>query len=166
MLAGDFDEFGVEVRDEDLFFVVAGFGDDAAERVGDEAASPELEAGVRGVVAGAFEVDGFGVAVGGGALKMTSPYSWPTRLTAQTKTPLAMAWARCTVCQASYWAVAELVFFGGVPADGGGEEEDLGAAQGGEAGAFGVPLVPADQRTDGAVAWFRMEWKPRSPGVK
>ena len=44
MLAGYFDEFGVEVGDEDLFFVVAGFGEDAAEGVGDEAASPELEA--------------------------------------------------------------------------------------------------------------------------
>ena len=48
MLAGDFDEFGVEVGDEDLFFVVAGLGEDAAEGVGDEAAAPELDAGVRG----------------------------------------------------------------------------------------------------------------------
>ncbi len=44
MLAGYFDEFGVEVGDEDLFFVVAALGDDAAEGVGDEAASPELDA--------------------------------------------------------------------------------------------------------------------------
>src|SRR6202041_104535 len=45
---------------------------------------------------------------------------------------------------------AELFLFGGVPADGGGEEEDFGAAEGGEAGAFGVPLVPADEGADGA----------------
>jgi hypothetical protein len=52
VLAGYFDEFGIEVGDEDLFFVVAGFGEDAAEGVGDEAASPELEAGCGRVVAG------------------------------------------------------------------------------------------------------------------
>ncbi len=44
MLAGDLDEVGVEVGDQDLFFVVAGFGEDAAEGVGDEAATPELDA--------------------------------------------------------------------------------------------------------------------------
>ena len=45
---------------------------------------------------------------------------------------------------------AELFFLGRVPADGGGEEEDFGSAEGGEAGAFGIPLVPADESTDGA----------------
>ena len=37
-----------------------------------------------------------------------------------------------------------LYFFGWVPADGGREEEDFGSVQGGEAGGFGVPLVPAN----------------------
>ena len=45
MLAGDLDEVGVEVGDEDLFFVVRCLCEDAAEGVGDEAASPELDAG-------------------------------------------------------------------------------------------------------------------------
>ncbi len=35
---------------------------------------------------------------------MTSPCSWPTRLTAQTKTPLAMAWARWMAFHAEYCA--------------------------------------------------------------
>ena len=39
---------------------------------------------------------------------------------------------------------AELVLLGGVPADGGGEKKGFGSAEGGEAGAFGVTLVPAD----------------------
>ena len=43
VLAGDFDEFGVEVGDEDLFFVVGGLGEDAAEGVGDEGATPKFE---------------------------------------------------------------------------------------------------------------------------
>ncbi len=50
---------------------------------------------------------------------------------------------------------AELFFFGGVPADGGGEEEDFGSAEGGEAGAFGIPLVPADESADGALRGLR-----------
>ena len=65
VLAGDFDEFGVQVGDQDLFFVVAGLGEDAAEGVGDEAATPELDAGCGCVVAGAVEFYGGGVAVGG-----------------------------------------------------------------------------------------------------
>ena len=47
---------------------------------------------------------------------------------------------------------AELGFFGGVPADGGGVEEGFGAHEGGDAGGFGVPLIPADEGADGAVA--------------
>ena len=42
-----------------------------------------------------------------------------------------------------------------MPADGGGEEENLGSAEGGEAGAFGIPLVPADQGADGALGSLR-----------
>ena len=38
-----------------------------------------------------------------------------------------------------------------MPADGGGEEEGLGTFEGGDAGTFGVPLVPADEGADGAV---------------
>ena len=43
---------------------------------------------------------------------------------------------------------AELFLFGGVPADSGGEEEGFCAFEGGDAGAFGVPLVPADESAD------------------
>jgi len=57
VLAGGFDEGGVEGGGEDLFLVVPGLGEDAAEGVGDEAAAPELEAGGGGVVAGAGEGD-------------------------------------------------------------------------------------------------------------
>jgi ubiquinone/menaquinone biosynthesis C-methylase UbiE len=42
VLAGDFDEFGIEVGDEDLFLVVRCLGEDAAEGVGDEAATQDL----------------------------------------------------------------------------------------------------------------------------
>ena len=38
-----------------------------------------------------------------------------------------------------------LFFFRGVPADGGGEEEDFGTLEGRHARGFGVPLVPADE---------------------
>ncbi len=49
--------------------VVAGFGEDAAEGIGYEAASPELDAGCGCVVARAVEFDRGGVAVGGGGFK-------------------------------------------------------------------------------------------------
>src|SRR5215469_18706646 len=44
---------------------------------------------------------------------------------------------------------SEFLFFRWVPADGGGKEEDLGAFERGEACAFGVPLVPPHERSDG-----------------
>ena len=48
---------------------MAGFGENAAEGVGYEAATPELDAGLRGVVARAVEFDGGWVAVGGSRLE-------------------------------------------------------------------------------------------------
>ena len=45
---------------------------------------------------------------------------------------------------------AVLRFLRGMPADGGGIEQDVRAAQRGEARGFGIPLVPADQRRDAA----------------
>ena len=79
-----------------------------------------------------------------------SPVSCPTRLTTATYTPLAMAWARWMVRQASCCDCAELGFLRGMPADGGGIEQDLGALQRGQARAFRIPLVPADQRAHAA----------------
>jgi hypothetical protein len=64
--------------------------------------------------------------------------------------PLAMACARWMVCQASTCCSAVLRFFGRVPADGGGVEEDVGALEGGEARAFGIPLIPAHEDADAA----------------
>lgn len=94
VLTGDLDQLGIEVGDEDLFLVVAGLGDDAAEGVGDEAASPELEAGLRVWSPGPWSSSVAGLPSAAMTLNFTSPCSWPTRLTAQAKTPLAMAWAR------------------------------------------------------------------------
>ena len=71
-----------------------------------------------------------------------------------------MAWARWMVRQASCWDWPNSAFSGGMPADGGGVEQDLGALQGGQAGAFGIPLVPADQRAhaaDGGVEGAKAE---------
>ena len=42
--------------------------------------------------------------------------------------------------------LAELGFLRGMPADGRGIKQNLGALQRGQARAFGIPLVPADQR--------------------
>ena len=59
VLAGDFGEFGVDFSHEDGFRIVGGFGENATERVGDEGASPELEAGcLVGLVEDAVDADG------------------------------------------------------------------------------------------------------------
>ena len=46
---------------------------------------------------------------------------------------------------------APLFFFRRMPADGGGIEEHVRALQGGKARALGIPLIPADQRSDRAL---------------
>ena len=69
-----------------------------------------------------------------------------------------MAWLRWIVSHASCWRCAVLAFLAGMPADGGGIEEDLRAAQRGEARRLGIPLVPADADADPAV--------PRLPGAE
>ena len=57
-----------------------------------------------------------------------------------------MAWERWMVCHASYCAAPKALFFRRMPADGGGIKEQVGAAQGGDARRFRIPLVPTDQR--------------------
>src|SRR5437588_10905853 len=47
---------------------------------------------------------------------------------------------------------AEFSFLARVPADGGGVEQDTGSFQGGETRRFRVPLVPANQGADAAMA--------------
>ena len=113
--------------------VVRRLRDDAAERIGEEAAAPEFEARPAGTIAAdvavlvadaihARDVDAVGDGVG------------------------ALNGLPGIVLRR-----AELVFLRRMPADGGGIEEDLGALQRGEARAFGIPLVPADERADAAV---------------
>ena len=62
--------------------------------------------------------------------------------------------------------VAVLGLLRGVPADGGGVEEDLRACRAREAGALGEPLVPADQHADLGRRRVSQARKPVSPGVK
>ena len=59
---------------------------------------------------------------------------------------------------------AVLCLLGRVPADGGRVEEDRRAPQRGEPRAFGVPLVPADQRPDAARAQCRRPGSRGRPG--
>ena len=67
-----------------------------------------------------------------------------------------MAWLRWIVSQASCCWRPYCAFSAGVPADGGGVKKHLRAAQGGEPGGLGIPLIPADADADGGM--------PRVPG--
>ncbi len=144
---------------------MTGLAYDAAEGVGYEAAAPEFEAGCGGVVAGTAELYGGWVAVGGGGLEFDVAVLVAYAVYSADEDTIGDAVGALGGLPGVVLGVAELLLFGGVPADGGGEEEYLGAAEGGEAGAFGVPLVPADKCADfprrcgGCL-------EARSPGVK
>src|ERR1700722_11634071 len=125
VLAGYFDELGVEVGDEDLFFVVAGLGEDAAEGVGDEAAAPELDAGAGGVVAGAAQCDRGGVAVGGGGFEFDVAVLVAHAVDGADEDSVGDGVGALGGLPGFVLGGAVLFLFRGVPADGGGEEEDF-----------------------------------------
>ncbi len=129
---------------------MAGQGDDAAEGVGYEAAAPELDAGAGGVVAGAAEFDRGGVAVGGGGFEFDVAVLVAYAVDGADEDSVGDGVGALGGLPGFVLGCAKLFLLGGVPADGGGEEEDFGALERGEAGAFGVPLVPADEGADGA----------------
>jgi hypothetical protein len=117
----------VEFDDEEFFVFRASFGEDFAGGAGDEALAPEFDA-----VAGEFFVadavgNGDVAAVGDGVAALDG---FP----------------------GTVLALAVFFFLGGMPADSGWIEENFSALHGREAGGFGVPLVPADQHADFAVA--------------
>ena len=120
---------GVAFDDQNFFFVVRSFGENAAEGIGDEGVSPEFEAGVAffrfAFVADAID-DGDVNAVGDGVGALDGAPGVELRR-------------------------AELRFFVRMPADARGIENDLRALQSGEARALRIPLVPANLNADAAV---------------
>ena len=105
----------------------AALDDGPAAGIGHEAAAPELDPAAR-VALVAHAVDGADVdAVGNGVAPLDR---FPGRLLLG----------------------AVLRLLRREPTDGGWVEQDLGAAQGGEARGLRVPLVPADQHPDAAKA--------------
>src|ERR1700676_2088675 len=119
----------VAFHDENFFFVIGGLGDDLAEGIGDEGMAPEFETRVA-LFGLAFEADA--IDDGGGDAVSDSVRA----LNGFPGVELGGA---------------ELRFFARMPADAGGIEDYLSAAERGEAGAFGIPLVPADLHADARV---------------
>ena len=78
--------------------------------------------------------------------------SWPTRLTAATKTPLAIAWERWISSHAWCCASAVLRLLVRVPADRRRVDQHFRAVQRRQPRPFGIPLVPAHQHADAAEA--------------
>src|SRR5882672_7584258 len=121
-----FEGLQVDVAHEDFFAVVRGFGQDAAKGIAEEGCAPEFESlaggGLAADVAG-FEADAihdcYVDTVGDSVGALNGP-------------------------PGIVLGYAELGFLGGMPADCGGVEKNLRALQGGEARAFGEPLIPAD----------------------
>ncbi len=107
------------------------------------------------MVAGAVEFYGGGVAVGGGDFEFDVAVLVAYAVDGADEDSVGDGVGALGGLPGGVLGFAELFLFGGVPADGGGEEEDFGSAEGGEAGAFGVPLVPADEGADGALRGLR-----------
>lgn len=120
---------GVALDDEDFFFVVGGFGEDAAEGIGDEGISPEFEAGIA-VLRLALVAD----AIDNGDVDAIS--DCVSALNGAPGVELSGA---------------ELSFFVGMPADAGGIENYLRALQSGEARTLRIPLIPANLNADASV---------------
>ena len=141
VLARDLDFLCVEVGVEDLFLIVRGLREDAAEGIGDEAAAPELDAAGGGVIAGAFHQDSVVLHIAvlvADAVDRADEDAVGNRVRTLDGLPGVIL------------ALAELDLLAGMPADGRGKEERLGTLERGNACPFGIPLVPADKRADGA----------------
>jgi len=127
--AGFFALGGVALDDQNFLFIVGGFGEDAAEGIGDEGVSPELETGVAffwfTLVADAIDY-GHVNAVGDGVRALDG-------------------------APGVELGGAELGFFERMPADACGIENDLRALKRGEARTFRIPLVPANLNADASV---------------
>src|SRR5205807_8270448 len=105
----------------------AGLGEDFAGSAGDKALAPELDA-----VAGKFLVTD---AIGHGDVATIGD-----GVRALNRLPCSML------------LPAMFGFLARMPADGGGVKENLGALHGRETGRFRIPLVPADEDADSAIA--------------
>jgi len=118
----------VHAGDQRLFLVGGASGEFDAERIGDERGTPELDAGAADGSFATDTIDGADVdTVGNGVGALDRAPS------------LALLDA------------GEFLFVR-VPADRGGIENHNRAGQCGQARAFGIPLVPADEHGDAAVA--------------
>src|SRR6185437_5397307 len=121
-----FEQSEIDFGDENFFCIVGGFGNDAAEGIGDETAAPEFEAGAGGAIAEDLALLA-AYAVGGGDVDAVG--DGVGALDGLPRVVLGRA---------------EFGLFSRVPANGGGIEENFSALERGEARALGIPLVPAD----------------------
>src|SRR5882762_1700161 len=120
----------IDLANEDLLFVVRSLSDDDSERIAKERSSPEFKPRPR------------------------------SRVAANVAIFLAHAVHHCHIdpigdgvpalnCAPSIMLrLAELGLLGRMPANGGGVEQYVRALQGCKPRAFGVPLIPADERTN------------------
>ena len=139
--AGFFALSGIAFNDEDFFFVVRGFGENAAEGIGDERVAPEFEAGVTC----------FGFALEADPINDRDVNAVGDCVGALDGAPSVELGG------------AELSFFVGMPADAGGIKNYLRALQSSEARAFRIPLIPANLNADAAVNGVEI-WKAEIAG--
>lgn len=132
--AGFFTLARIAFDDEDFFFVVRSFGENAAEGISDERVAPKFEAGVA-LLRFAFVAD---------AIDDRDIDAIRDGVSTLDRTPRVKL------------RRAELCFFVRMPADTCGIENDLSALKRSEARTFRIPLVPADLNADAAIGGIKI----------
>src|SRR6266404_172369 len=132
---------GIALDDQDFFFVARSLGENLAEGIGDKRIAPEFQAGI------AF----FGLAFESHTIDDSGVDSVSNGMAALDRFP------------GIELGSAELRFFVRVPADAGRIKNHLRAAEGGEARAFGIPLVPANLNADACIPSIKI-WKTEIAG--
>ena len=130
---------------QDFFPVVGTLRQDAAEWIGDEGASPEFQAGSLRFIApniASLEAD---------PIHDAHVHPIGDRVGALNRFPGVVL------------GFAELRFLRRMPANGGRVEKQYRALQGGQAGSFRIPLIPADQRTNSYRLLYRTSENPDRP---
>ncbi len=123
----------IALADQDLFLIVRSLNNDPSKGIAEKRSAPELQAFALSAIAANVAV------LVADAIDHGDKNAIGDRMCALNGTPGVMLHG------------AELGFLVRMPADGGGIKENICALQRGQARAFGIPLVPADERSHAAI---------------
>ena len=140
MLSSHLNFIGIKVGIQDLFLIMRCLRQDSAKRIRDEAATPKFDPVRGGVIA--WPTHRFAV-VFHISMLVADP------IDRADEDPIGDGVCALDGLPGVILPLPELDLLARVPADGGREEESFSALEGGDPSSFWIPLVPADQCSDG-----------------